>query len=76
MVSRNGEILFEKYAAGIDGQAPLGPVDAQSLWPIFSATKSYVAGLLLSLAKDGILALDDPVSKYLPALFNSRRRTV
>ena len=67
VVSRNREILFEKYTAGIDGAAPLGPVDAQSLWPIFSATKSYVAGLLLSLAKDRILMLDDPVSKYLPA---------
>jgi CubicO group peptidase (beta-lactamase class C family) len=66
VVSRHGEILFEKYAAGIDGAAPLGPVDADSLWPIYSATKSYISALLLSLAKDGVLTLDDPVSGYLP----------
>jgi CubicO group peptidase (beta-lactamase class C family) len=66
VVSRNGEILFEKYAAGIDGAAPQGPVDARSLWQIFSMTKSYASGLVLSLAKDGTLTLDDPVSEYLP----------
>jgi CubicO group peptidase (beta-lactamase class C family) len=66
VVSRNGEILFEKYSAGIDGAAPLGPIDANSLWPIYSSTKSFISALLLSLVKDGILTLDDPVSSYLP----------
>lgn len=66
VVSRNGEILFEKYTSGIDGAAPLGKVDAASQWPIFSSTKSFISALLLSLAKDGILSLDDRVSKFLP----------
>lgn len=67
VVSRNGEVLFEKYSAGVDGAAPLGAVGSNSLWPLYSSTKSYVSALLLSLVKDGVLSLDDPVSRFLPA---------
>ena len=83
VVSREGKILFEKFSAGIDGAAPLGPVDGNSLWPIYSATKSFISALLLSLTKDGVLTLDDPVSSYLPEFsthgegeFNRRTMTI
>jgi len=65
VVSRNAKIIFEKYSAGAKRKESFGPVNKQSLWPIFSATKSFVAGMLLSLATDGIIDLDDPVGKYL-----------
>ena len=42
------------------------PVDEASLWPLASGTKSYGAGLLLALVHQGVVRLDDPVSRYLP----------
>lgn len=66
IVTRSGEPLMEHYSAGKGGAEPLGPVSAESLWPLYSCTKSYIAGLILSLADQDILALDDPVSTYLP----------
>jgi len=65
VVSKDGEIIFERY---YDGQGILGrPVDAESRWQIFSITKSFVSALVLGLDQDGVLKLDDPVGKYLPS---------
>jgi CubicO group peptidase (beta-lactamase class C family) len=65
VVSRDGEIIFERYD---DGQGILGrPVTEQSRWQVFSITKSFVTALVLGLCEDGRLSLDDPVGKYLPA---------
>ena len=52
------------------------PVDANAMFAISSATKSYAAALLINLQKDGILSLNDPVAKFLPAFRNTRRGPV
>jgi CubicO group peptidase (beta-lactamase class C family) len=65
VVSKNGEILYERY---YDGQGILDrTVDEHSRWQVFSITKSFVSALVLSLCEDGLLSLDDSASKYLPA---------
>lgn len=65
VVSKNGEILYERY---YDGQRVLGrTVDEHSRWQVFSITKSFVSALVLGLCQDELLSLDDPISKYLPA---------
>ena len=65
VISRNGEILYERY---YDGQGVLErPVHQHSRWRVFSITKSFVAALVLGLCQDGLIALDEPVGKYLPA---------
>jgi len=65
VVSKNGEILYERYD---DGRGVLDkPVNEKSRWQLFSITKSFVSALVLNLCEDEILSLDDPVSKYLPA---------
>ena len=65
IVSKDGEILYERYH---DGQNVLArTVDEESRWLIFSITKSFVSALVLGLCQEGVLTLDDPVSKYLPA---------
>jgi CubicO group peptidase (beta-lactamase class C family) len=64
VVSRKGEILYERY---YDGRGVLETtVNEHSRWHVFSITKSFVAALVLGLCQDGLLSLDDPVSKYLP----------
>lgn len=66
IVRRGGEVLFERYSDNPDGSAPLGPINENTVWPLFSMTKSYAAALLLNLEHDGLLSLDDPVAKFLP----------
>jgi CubicO group peptidase (beta-lactamase class C family) len=64
VVSRNGEVLFERY---YDGHGALQrAVNEQSRWQVFSITKSFTSALVLGLCQEGLLSLDDPVSKYLP----------
>ena len=66
VVSKNGEIIYERY---YDADGVLGgrKVDADSRWQVFSITKSFVSALVLNLSQDGVLSLDDPAGKYLPA---------
>lgn len=65
LVSKNGKVLYERYHDG--GGALDRPVNAQSRWLVYSITKSFVSALVLNLCQDGVISLDDPVGKYLPA---------
>ena len=65
VISKNGEILYERYD---DGQGVLGkPVNEDARWQVYSITKSFVSTLVLGLCDDGLISLDDPVARYLPA---------
>ncbi|MCW8925385.1 MAG: beta-lactamase family protein [Xanthomonadales bacterium] len=65
VVSKNGDIIFERYH---DGYGALGrPVGQDSRWQIFSITKSFVSALVLNLCETGALTLDDRVGQYLPS---------
>jgi len=66
VVSRGDSIIFEKYLKGTLSHKPVETVNENSLWPMWSCTKSFIAALLLSLASDNIINFDDPVGKYLP----------
>lgn len=46
------------------------PITADMLFIVGSITKNFEAALVLKLAEDGLLSLDDPISKYLPAYPN------
>lgn len=63
IVRKDDQVILEKYGAGKHE----GTVDAESLWPLFSVTKSVAIGAILALEKKGTVSLDDPVSKYLGA---------
>jgi CubicO group peptidase (beta-lactamase class C family) len=45
------------------GQLPDGP---RSIFEIGSVTKTFTATLLADMAREGLVALDDPVNRYLP----------
>ena len=66
VVSKNGEIIYERYydAGGVLGGRS---VDADSRWQVYSITKSFVSALVLNLVRDGVMSLDDPAGKFLPA---------
>lgn len=64
IVFTRDEHLFEYY----DGHADLDHnkmVDANTVFPIASSTKSLVAALVLKLVEEGRLDLDRPIGEYL-----------
>jgi CubicO group peptidase (beta-lactamase class C family) len=52
------------------------PVRADTPFEVGSITKTFVAALVLKLAEDGMLALDDRLSRWVPELPGSRRITL
>jgi len=52
------------------------PMKPELLMAIGSVTKVHTAVLILGLADDGILALDDPVTKWVPDAVNADRVTI
>ena len=46
------------------------PVEMGTVWRIYSMTKPVTAVLIMDLQEDGLLKLEDPVSKYIPELAN------
>ncbi|MEM7504066.1 MAG: serine hydrolase domain-containing protein [Pseudomonadota bacterium] len=63
-VLRNGQVLHIK-GYGIEGPNEQ-PVTAQTAFQIGSITKSVVALVILQLASEGKLDLDDPVVRHVP----------
>lgn len=54
---KDGRTIYEEY---------FGSYSATTIVPIASSTKWLSAGAFMTLVDDGIIALDDPVSQYLP----------
>lgn len=48
------------------------PVTADTLWRIYSMTKPVTSVALLTLVEEGLLALEDPVARHLPAFAEPR----
>jgi CubicO group peptidase (beta-lactamase class C family) len=69
-VRHRGETTVE--ATGVTAPGAVEPVRADSVVRISSLTKPMVAALTLLLVQDGVLALDDPVERFLPELADRR----
>ena len=71
-VLRNGQTLHAKgYGiAGPDGQ----PVASQTAFKTGSVTKSFVALVILQMAAEGKLDLDDPAAVHVPAFRTADKR--
>ncbi|PSR85607.1 beta-lactamase/transpeptidase-like protein [Coniella lustricola] len=70
-VGRNGEILYAKtagYKSLADDAAPLTP---DATLKMGSATKLITSIALLQCVDDGLLTLDEPISRILPELANN-----
>ncbi|TCD05338.1 class A beta-lactamase-related serine hydrolase [Erythrobacteraceae bacterium CFH 75059] len=60
MVLQDGRVRYARYANGFS---------AERRWTSFSVAKSFTSALLGAALKDGAIAsLDDPATRYLPAL--------
>ncbi|MEP9403835.1 serine hydrolase domain-containing protein [Sphingomonas sp. VNH70] len=61
------------HAAGRTGADASGrPVDADTLWRVYSMTKPITGMAAMMLVEDGRLKLDQPISDFIPAFRNMR----
>ena len=63
----DGELVWMK-ATGVRETANKAPVTPETVFRIASMTKSFTAASILKLRDEGKLSLDDPVTRYVPAL--------
>ncbi|MGB1401661.1 MAG: serine hydrolase domain-containing protein [Pseudohongiellaceae bacterium] len=56
--------------AGFQTSEGRNPVNSQTIFRIYSMTKPIVSVAAMSLIEDGLLALDDPIEKYIPEFSN------
>ncbi len=64
LVIRDGQVIYERYA---------GPTRAETPHLTWSISKSLMATVLGVAYGEGLFKLDDPVSKFYPALEKHRR---
>jgi len=51
---------------GTQGPGDDTPIDAQTIFRIYSMTKPIISVAAMSMVEDGLLSVEDPVSKYFP----------
>lgn len=73
-VARDGEMIVER-ASGLADLEFEAPADTETIFRIGSVTKQFTAAAIMKLVERGELALDDPISDYLPD-FDAGGRTV
>ncbi len=64
-VSQDGEVLFDR-CFGVSSLEKGTPVTDRTIFRLASMTKPITSVAVLTLVRDGLLSLSDPVSKYLP----------
>ncbi|WP_440959487.1 serine hydrolase [Oceanicaulis sp. LC35] len=74
VLARNGVVVHTATAGYADIEAER-PMAADTVVRIASMTKPVTAVAALMLVEDGVIALDDPVSDYIPAFANARVAT-
>ncbi|MER6014375.1 serine hydrolase domain-containing protein [Streptomyces bluensis] len=70
-VARHGRVAHLTTYGHRDRAAGL-PVETDTIWRIYSMTKPVTSVAALILVEEGRLALDDPVSRYIPAFAEPR----
>ena len=64
VVLQNGNIKYEEYFGTLDRAPGSAPVTAKSRFPLYSISKEFGVAVLLSLASEDLLNLDESVLKY------------
>ena len=70
-IIKEGKVVFNDLYGFVD-IAKNKPVEEQSLFRIFSMTKPITAVAVMTLHDQGMLKLDDKVSKYIPEFSNTQ----
>jgi CubicO group peptidase (beta-lactamase class C family) len=65
LVAKDGETVYARAFGDADREAGK-PVSLDTIFRYSSLTKPIVSATAMSMLQDGLIALDDPVTKYLP----------
>lgn len=65
LVSRDGELVYHRAAGQADRESRI-PMREDSIFRLASLTKPLVSAAVMCLVEEGRLALDAPVTRYLP----------
>ena len=74
-ITRGDSVIFEK-ALGTANIETKEPMDLKMRFRIGSLTKTFTTTVILQLADEGKLKLDDPLEKYFPNVPNSKNITL
>jgi CubicO group peptidase (beta-lactamase class C family) len=55
---------------GTEGPNDTDPVNTDTIWRIYSMTKPVISVATMMLVEEGLIELDDPVSKFIPEFAN------
>ena len=69
-IMRNHETLF-RYSCGTRDYDQKETVRKDDIYTLFSCTKPITCAAAMRLVEEGVIGLDDPVSKYLPEYKNA-----
>ncbi len=69
IVTKDGETVYRRLVGYSDAKGKK-PLDGSELYWLFSVSKVITCAMAMKLVEEGKIALDDPVSKYLPAYKN------
>ena len=72
IINAAGEIQYENYFGYRDAENKL-PITRDTIFGMASVTKSFTALSIMQMQKDGILNVDDPVSRYIPEFTNKNQ---
>lgn len=75
LVAVNGEPVYEK-GFGFRDAASETRHNTDSIFRIYSITKSFTSTMVFKLIEDGKLSLDDPIEKFFPELPHANEITV
>ncbi|KAH1548918.1 hypothetical protein KXX17_000347, partial [Aspergillus fumigatus] len=65
IVARGGKIAYRR-AAGFADRESQKPMQTDSIFRFASVTKPFVTAAVMRLIEDGVVRLDDPVTRFLP----------
>ena len=68
-VARRGEVVYEAVLGQQDPERGVKLAD-DTVYRIYSMTKPVTSVALMTLVEEGLIALDDPVTKHIPAWAN------
>ncbi|MGD2133380.1 MAG: serine hydrolase domain-containing protein [Maricaulaceae bacterium] len=66
LVGRDNEVIWYE-TLGQQGPNDPTPMNEQTIFRVYSMTKPIVSFATMSMVEDGLIALDDPVSDYIPS---------
>lgn len=74
-VDGQGACLCEKYLGYRDEEQQL-ELNSDTIFGLASVTKSFTCLAIMQLAQNGVISLEDPVSRYIPEFTNKNQATV